>query len=100
MDLLRTRDRGAWRTTDTDVDYDTKGEMRFSMHPDDPLSAEQEINLATTMGRPGWRVRTESQTRISCTADAFVLQARLEAWEGDDKVFERTWDRQIPRDNL
>jgi predicted acyl esterase len=100
VDLLRTRDRGAWRTTDTDVDYDTKGEMRFSMHPDDPLSAEQEINLATTMGRPGWRVRTESQTRISCTADAFVLQARLEAWEGDDKVFERTWDRQIPRDNL
>ncbi len=100
VDLLRTRDRGAWRTTDTDVDYDTSGEMRFSIHPDDPLSAEQEINLTTTMGREGWRVRTQAQTRISCTSDEFVLHARLLAWEGDNKVFERTWDRHIARDNL
>jgi len=100
VDLLRTRDRGAWRTTDTDVDYDTNGDMRFSVHPDDPLSAEQEIKLSTTMGRNGWRIRTEAQTRISCTADDFVLHASLQAWEGDDKVFERRWERTIPRDNV
>ncbi len=100
VDLLRTRDRGAWRTTDTDVDYDTNGEMRFSIHPDDPLSAEQDINLTTTMGRDGWRIRTEARTRISCTADDFVLHARLQAWDGEDQVFERSWERQIPRDNV
>ena len=100
VNLLRTRDRGAWRTTDTDVDYDTNGELRFSIHPDDPLSAEQEISLTTTMGRDGWRIRTEAQTRISCTAGDFVLHARLQAWEDDDKVFERAWERRIARDNV
>ena len=100
VDLRRTRDRGAWRTTDTDVDYDTNGELRFSIHPDEPLSAEQDIHLTTTMGRDGWRVRTQARTRISCTADDFVLQARLQAWDGEDKVFERSWERKIPRDNV
>jgi hypothetical protein len=100
VDLLRTRDRGAWRTTDTDVDYDTQGELRFSIRPDDPLSAEQEIRLTTTMGREGWRIRTLAQTRISCTAGDFILFARLQAWEDDDLVFERQWNRHIPRDHV
>ncbi len=100
VDLLRKRDRGAWRTTDTDVDYDTSGDLRFSVRPDDPLSAEQEITLTTTMGRAGWRIRTVAQTRIGCTADDFVLSARLQAWEGEDKVFERSWERQVPRDHV
>ena len=52
------------------------------------------------MGRDGWRVRTPTRTRISCTADDFLLHARLLAWDGEDKVFERSWERKIPRDNV
>jgi hypothetical protein len=100
VDLRRTRDRGAWRTVDTDVEYDTNGEMRFSIQADDPLSAEQEIDLQTTMGRPGWRIRTRAQTRIRCTADAFLVDARLEAWEGEQQVFERQWEQRIARDQV
>ena len=100
VDLRRTRDRGAWRTVDTDVEYDTNGEMRFSIQADDPLSAEQEIDLQTTMGRPGWRIRTRAQTRIRCTADAFLVDARLEAWEGEQQVFERHWEERIARDQV
>ena len=100
VNLVRTRDRGAWRTVDTDVDYDSRGELRFSIHPDDPSSAEQEIAMTSTMGRPGWRVRTEVHTRISCTADAFVVQARLQAYEGERRVFERDWNLSIPRDHV
>ena len=100
VDLLRERDRGAWRTIDTDVDYDTRGLLRFSVHPDDPGSAEQDIALTTTMGRPGWRVRTEVHTRIACTADAFIVKASLQAFEGDDKVFSRSWDESIARDGV
>ena len=100
VDLLRERDRGAWRTIDTDVDYDTHGLLRFSVHPDDPGSAEQDIALTTTMGRPGWRVRTEVHTRIACTADAFIVKASLQAFEGDDKVFSRSWDESIARDGV
>jgi predicted acyl esterase len=100
VDLHRTRDRGAWRTLDTDVDYDTHGDLRFSIQADDPLSAEQSIDLHTSMGREGWRIRTRAQTVIRCTADAFLIEARLEAWEGEQQVFERRWDHRIGRDQV
>ena len=55
-DLRRKRlaaPRDAWRTIDTDVDYDTRGLPRLSVHPDDPGSAGQDIAPTTTMGHPG-----------------------------------------------
>ena len=100
VDLVRTRDRGGWRMPDTDVAYDARGELRFSIQADDPLSAMQQVDLTTTMGRPGWNVRTEVSTRINSTAEAFVLHAKLEAWEDQTRVFSRTWDLQLPRDNV
>ena len=100
VDLRRTRDRGAWRTVDTDVEYDTTGELRFSIQADDPLSAEQAIDLHTTMGREGWRIRTRATTVIRCTADAFLLEAQLQAWDGDEPIFERRWDHRVPRDQV
>jgi putative CocE/NonD family hydrolase len=100
VDLVRTRDRGAWRMTDTDVAYDATGELRFSIQADDPLSALQQMQLTTTMGREGWNVRTEVQTKVIATAEAFLLHAKLDAWDGDKAVFSRTWDLQVPRDNV
>lgn len=100
VDVIRERDRGAWRTLDTDVDYDTQGELRFSIHPDDPLSAEQSITLDTRLGREGWRVRTHASTTIRCTVGAFLLSAKVEAWDGQQRVFERDWNLSLPRDNL
>lgn len=100
-DLRRKRlaaPRDAWRTIDTDVDYDTRGLPRLSVHPDDPGSAGQDIAATTTMGRPGWRVRTGVYTRIVCTADAFIVQARLQAFDGDQAVFSRSWNETIAGD--
>jgi putative CocE/NonD family hydrolase len=100
VDLVRTRDRGAWRTTDTDVEYDARGELRFEIDAADPLAARQSIAMTTELGRPGWRVRTETRTTLACTADAFLVSASLLAFEGDEQVFSRTWDSRIPRDNM
>ncbi len=100
VDLVRTRDRGAWRMTDTDVAYDATGELRFSIQAQDPLSAMQQMQLTTTMAREGWNVRTEVLTKVTSTADAFVLHAKLDAWDGDSAVFSRSWDLQVPRDNV
>ena len=100
VELVRTRDRGAWRTTDTDVAYDATGELRFSIQADDPLSAMQQMDLTSTLGREGWDARTQVVTRLTSTADAFVLHASLAAFEGETLVFDRTWDVTIPRDNV
>ncbi len=43
-----------------------------------------------------WKVRIETHMRMSCTLDAFQLQASVRAFEGTDEVCHRTWDRSIP----
>jgi putative CocE/NonD family hydrolase len=98
--LSRDRDRGAWRTTDTDVDYDATGTLQFRIDPNDPLTASQEFRLSTSLGRAGWRTRTEGWSQLTCTRDAFVLRASITAFEDERCVFERSWQTDYPRDNL
>jgi len=45
-------------------------------------------------------VRTQVHTHLHATADAFIVRARLQAWEGEVPCFEREWDLRIPRDQV
>ncbi len=67
---------------------------------DDPLSAVADLRRTWTMSREAWQIRTETQMRLSCTRDIFLLQGSLRAWEGANEVRRREWDRSIPRDFL
>ena len=57
-----------------------------------------ELQRADTVARGGWRVRIETQLRVSCDRDSFKLQARLRAWHGDAQICDRTWNPSMPRD--
>jgi uncharacterized protein len=52
------------------------------------------------MSREAWQIRIETQMRLSCTRNAFLLQGGLRAWEGANEVCHREWERSIPRDFL
>jgi len=76
----------------------TEGKFAFDITDDDPLSATAEMQRTETIQRDAWQVRIETRMRLSCTRDAFLLQASLRAWEGTSEVCHREWDRSIPRD--
>jgi len=48
--------------------------------------------------RPGWHVRTVTRTVLTSTNKAFLIRATLDAYEGDVRVFAKSWDEEIPRD--
>lgn len=73
---------------------------RWSIHPDDPLSARGETHWTEVVERDGLRLRTETFTEMSCDVATFFLRGRLEAWEGDRLVYEREVDEAVPRDFL
>jgi hypothetical protein len=52
------------------------------------------------MSRDGWQIRIETQMRLSRRRDAFLLKASLRAYEGEQEVCRRDWDRAIARDFL
>jgi uncharacterized protein len=70
----------------------------FHVDDDDPLSAVAELRRTDTKSREGWQVRIETQMRLACTRDVFLLQASLRAWEGENEVCRRDWERAIARD--
>lgn len=69
----------------------------WTIHPDDPLSARFEAHWTQTLSRGGWSVRTEAFTRMRCDAEAFHLEGRLEAYEGEARVFDRDFAETIGR---
>lgn len=73
---------------------------RWTVHPDDPLSARAAIEWMMTMSRGDWTVRTECSASMSATETAFHTRARLEAWEGEAMIFARDFEDEIARDNV
>jgi putative CocE/NonD family hydrolase len=89
---------GLMRIDRLGLELSTEGKFAFDITDDDPLSATAEMQRTETIQRDAWQVRIETRMRLSCTRDAFLLQASLRAWEGASEVSHREWDRSIPRD--
>ena len=73
---------------------------RWTIHPDDPLSASGVTHWTSTLSRDGWSVRTETFSSMRSDATTFYLTGRIEAYEGDVLVFERNFKEEVPRDHI
>ncbi len=80
-----------------DLYHSAEGRERYSVLPDDPTSAEGEVSWTHEMRRDVWSVKTVTSTYLTGDQGAFRIVARLQAWEGDLPVRERTWDILIQR---
>ena len=76
------------------------GVNRFGMVGDDPASARHENLYTITMARGAWSIRTDAHTVMTATRDDFMVSAALDAFEGDCRLFTKTWERRIPRDGV
>ncbi len=70
----------------------------FRIVEGDPLSAGVETAATIEFARDGWRTRVETASSMRSDAEVFVLVNRVEAYEGVEEVFARTWTKRIPRD--
>ena len=73
---------------------------RWTIHPDDPLSARGITHWTEEMQRGEIRLRTETHAEMWSDATRFHLRARLEAWENDRLIHERDVTETVPRDHL
>jgi predicted acyl esterase len=78
----------------------SQGDMEFRIRDDDPLSARAVSRRVQTVTRGAIQTRTELATSLSASAEAFRVEAKLEAFEGDDRVCRREWELEVPRDLL
>jgi len=71
---------------------------RFTIRVGDPLSATGEISHSHSFGRKGWKTRMDTWTRMTSTASDFILEGRLDAYEGEKRLLSRNWHVSRPRD--
>lgn len=95
------QDSGAYEVPDTDglVTREVR-EEHHEIDPADPLTASQTTHWITERRRGDWDVRTVTEQRMTADATHFHIDARLQAFEGERKVYERTWREAIPRDHI
>jgi hypothetical protein len=70
------------------------------IHPVDPLRARARMGQRSELRREGWSVAVETDVSVSCSADRFRVEARLEAWGDGAPAFERHWEEEVPREGI
>ncbi|WP_170508904.1 CocE/NonD family hydrolase [Ruegeria arenilitoris] len=73
---------------------------RWSIHPDDPLSARGLCEWVQETRRDGIQLRTEANCEMWSDRSNFHLRATLDAFENDVKIFSKTVEDTIPRDQM
>ncbi len=73
---------------------------RWTIHPGDPLSARASLHWSDEMERGDIKLRTETYSEMWSDESNFYLTARLIAFEGNEKIYERDIEDQIPRDQM
>ncbi len=72
----------------------------YRIAPDDPNSGSVDIAFRLAAERGDWRVRTETRAVFRSTPTEFLIEATLDAWEGEVRVCARNWSTRIPRDHV
>ena len=86
------------RLESIDLAYGHAIRQRFWIQDDDPLAARAELRHSLITQRGDWSVRIETSACLTANRERFRLEATLEAFEGEQQVFSRRWDRAVPRD--
>ncbi|WP_031509254.1 CocE/NonD family hydrolase [Streptomyces megasporus] len=94
------KDGGTIRFEDIGLEAHRRAWERYGSVADDFTSARGESEWTMEFSRGDWRVRTVTRQVLRCTEEEFLLHATLDGYEGEDRVFSRTWNRSLPRDHL
>jgi putative CocE/NonD family hydrolase len=73
-------------------------EDSFTVHPDDPATAQGTSHWIKTFGRGDWQTRVDMTTTMRGLADVWRLETHLVATHGDQVVLDRAEVKEVPRD--
>jgi len=91
---------GHRRLADGGPELDDTNRTSYRIVEGDPLSASVRVRCASTLAREDWHTRVETDSRMTATASEFLVSHTLDAYEGDERVYARTWTLTFPRDGV
>ncbi|MGE4244463.1 MAG: CocE/NonD family hydrolase [Parvibaculaceae bacterium] len=96
--LTLESDYGRTRYDDREVEVAKRSLDRFTIHPDDPLSARLETDYVWTIRTPSSDVETHTRTELTADGENFFLSWRIETREAGRLTWSRARTTKIRRD--
>ncbi|PXX97436.1 CocE/NonD family hydrolase [Halomonas sp. LBP4] len=90
-------DNGRVRLEDSGLEVQTRAVERYHSWADDFGSISGETRWDRSLKRGDWEVSTVTRTVLTSNAREFLLHATLDAYEGERRIYCRSWDVTIPR---
>ncbi|MDZ7641546.1 MAG: CocE/NonD family hydrolase [Desulfurivibrio sp.] len=82
---------------DSDLSFSREVNERYSYRNDRYDTVRGEVVHNRSFRRGDWEVSVITRTVLTSTRTHFLVRATLDAYEGDVRVFAKTWDETIPR---
>ncbi|MDQ0792366.1 CocE/NonD family hydrolase [Streptomyces sp. B1I3] len=98
LDIVK--DRGLNRYEENGIEVGLRACERYTCVADDFGSVSGESAWTMKFRREGWDVRVETRTVLTSDKEDFTVSATLDGYEGDRRVFSRTWNEKVPREAL
>ncbi len=95
--LQITNDDKKFRLDDIDLSVHRQVTERYSYKNYDYGSVRGEVTAQRTFERGGWSVSATTRTILTSTRTHFRVTATLDAYEGDSRIFSKSWNETILR---
>jgi putative CocE/NonD family hydrolase len=100
LQMVDCIDEGRNRLSRNGTVYDSLITNKFSIIEGQPLSARVQCDRKVEISRGDWNTRVETSSVMTSDANHFHLTNVLDAYEGQVRVFTKSWTRQIPREGV
>lgn len=98
LDIIK--DRGLQRYEENGIEVGLRAVEKYTSVADDFGSVSGESAWTMRFSRPAWDIRVETRTCLTSDENAFHVDATLDGYEGGRRVFSRTWNESVPRENV
>lgn len=97
IELTRIDDFGKIRIIDSGIEFGLTQVDIQRIIEGKPLSASIQAKRSISLGRGGWQTRVEIESLMTSDQNSFLVSNHLDAYEGNTRVFSKSWDCKIPR---
>ncbi|ALE05030.1 peptidase S15 [Arthrobacter sp. ERGS1:01] len=91
---------GGYRVYPDGMTYGEQAVEKYTISRNDPLSAMAESSWIIEMERGDWKVRSETESRITSTATHFRLFNKVKTYLNGNVHFEKTFEKEIKRTSV
>jgi putative CocE/NonD family hydrolase len=95
-----TKDDGAFRLENNRLEVHKQVRERYIYNHNIYNSVRGEVRGIRTFRRKDWFVKTITKTVLTSDEAHFFIRAELDAYEGDVRIFCRTWDEKVARNHV